>query len=253
MPTSELQRTHAFRTAFARRQATEVREVPGGFLVLNETFPLSYEHNQLHLDGPVDPAALPGLADQLLADHDHRQLTVYGGELGAACAPVLVAAGYQHMTEVVMVHRGPVAAPALPATPVEIRELARPYEARLRDWIPNISPAGVEQLIGRRTARLSGAAEVFFLGARASDGELAAWADLYLDRAAGIAQIEDLVTALEHTGQGHGDTVLAGALLRAADCPLRFLVADGEDWPMHWYARRGFVPVGECHAFTRSR
>ncbi|KQV21703.1 MULTISPECIES: GNAT family N-acetyltransferase [unclassified Kitasatospora] len=252
MPTSELLRANAFRTAFARRQATEVREVAGGFLALNAAFPLSYEHNQLHIDSAAGPAALLTLADAALAHVRHRQLTVYDAESGAACVPLFEAAGYQHMTEVVMAHRGPTPAPSVLAAPVDLPELAVPYRARLRDWMPEVSEEAVEQLITRREARRNGAPEVVFLGARSTDGRVAAWADLYRDPAEGIAQIEDLVTALDQTGQGHGDTVLTTALHLAAEQPLCFLVADAEDWPIQWYARRGFVPIGECHSFTRS-
>ncbi|MER5864831.1 GNAT family N-acetyltransferase [Kitasatospora sp. NPDC002040] len=252
MSTSELLRANAFRTAFARRQATEVQEVPGGFLVLNAAFPLSYEHNQLHLDRAVGgPDALLALAERALAHADHRQLTLYDAESGAACVLAFEAAGYRHMTEVVMLHQGPVPVPSVPAEPVEVSELAPPYEARLRDWMPEASEATVEQLIARRAARRNGAPEVLFLGSRDTDGTVAAWADLYLDPSTGTAQIEDLVTALDHTGRGHGGTVLDTALHRAAAYPLRFLIADADDWPIHWYTRRGFTPIGECHSFTR--
>ncbi|MFD0573215.1 GNAT family N-acetyltransferase [Kitasatospora gansuensis] len=197
-------------------------------------------------------ATLLTLADTALAHAAHRQLTVYDAESGAACVPLFEAAGYQHMTEVVLAHRGPTPAPAAPASPVELTELAAPYRARLWDWMPEVSEETVEQLIARREARLRGAPEVVFLGARTAAGSVAAWADLYRDPATGIAQIEDLVTALDHTGRGHGDTVLTTALHLAADYPLRFLVADAEDWPIQWYTRRGFTPIGECHSFTRS-
>ena len=43
-----------------------------------------------------------------------------------------------------------------------------------------------------------------------------------------------------------GLAVMAAALDRAAGagCDLVVLEADAADWPRHWYARRGFVPVG---------
>ncbi|WP_405016783.1 GNAT family N-acetyltransferase [Kitasatospora sp. NBC_00070] len=252
MPTSELLRANAFRTAFARRQATEVRELPGGFLALHEAYPLSYEHNQLHIEGPARPTELLALADRALAHAGHRQLTVYDAESGAGCVALFEAAGYRHMTEVVLAHRGPTPAPAVPAEPVDVPDLAVPYRARLRDWMPEVSEDTVEQLIARRAARRNGAPEVLFLGARGADGRVAAWADLYRDPGTGIAQIEDLVTALDRTAQGHGATVLATALHLAADQPLRFLVADADDWPRHWYTRRGFTALGECHSFTRA-
>ncbi|MFJ8042550.1 GNAT family N-acetyltransferase [Kitasatospora sp. NPDC096147] len=252
---TELQRSIAFRTSFARRQATSVREVDGGFVVRNDEFPLSYEHNQLHLDGTgFDPAGIVALADDALSYADHRLVTVYDDALGAACVPLLVAAGYQHGTELVMHHAGPAPAepPAVPAGPVEVAELAAPYGARLREWMPELGEEGVRQLVERRDARLRGAEQVLFLAARTPAGEVAAWADLYLDPPTGTAQIEDLITALEHTRHGYADTVLATALHRAAGVELRFLIADGEDWPQYWYGRRGFTVIGRGHSFTRN-
>jgi GNAT superfamily N-acetyltransferase len=47
-------------------------------------------------------------------------------------------------------------------------------------------------------------------------------------------------------GQGYGDAVLARALDLAAraGCDLVVLEAAAQDWPRHWYARRGFEVVG---------
>ncbi len=88
---------------------------------------------------------------------------------------------------------------------------------------------------------------------RRHPGDAAAWADLYLDPAAGVAQIEDLVTDRAHRRRGHAAAVLGTALRQAADagCTTRLLTADAVDWPRHWYARRGFTTVGRLHAYSR--
>jgi len=46
--------------------------------------------------------------------------------------------------------------------------------------------------------------------------------------------------------RGHGDALLARALdtARSAGCDLVVLDAAADDWPQHWYARRGFTVVG---------
>ena len=108
------------------------------------------------------------------------------------------------------------------------------------------------QLADRRSARLRGAGQVRFLAARDENGTIASWADLYLDPAAKIAQIEDVMTAEPHTRRGYADTVLATALREAAGCDLVFLLADAGDWPRTWYARRGFAAIGRSHVFTRT-
>jgi hypothetical protein len=83
------------------------------------------------------------------------------------------------------------------------------------------------------------------------EGDIGSWADLYQDRAAGVAQLEDLVTADGRARRGYAGTVLATALHRAADADCFFLLADPGDWPRHWCARRGFAPAGRTHVFIR--
>lgn len=243
-----------FRRVFARRQAAEVVEVPGGFGVLNERFGYSHEHNQLLLDAPPDGVDVAGLAEEVLGHLGHRRISVFDDASGRALAPGLVAAGYRHETEVVMVHQGPPPAAGGGVGPVELAELAPVLERQWRSWLPWASDDSIAQLVDRRTVRTAGAPRVLVLAARDSDGEPGAWADLYQD-AAGTAQIEDLATAEDRQRRGLADRVLACALRLAADrAPdgLRFLVADAEDWPQLWYARRGFVTVGRTHGFVRA-
>ncbi|MEU4891307.1 GNAT family N-acetyltransferase [Streptomyces sp. NPDC044780] len=259
MPRDDLQRVRDFRLSFARRQAAEVREVPGGFLVLDVRYARSHEHNQLHVVGPADPEGLPGLADETLAPLPHRRITVHDEALGLLCVPVLERAGYRHVTEVLMVHTGPV--PKASAADVVERELGpephgllrRAVTAQQRRWMPDADERTVHDLVERREARRAGAEEVLFLAAHDDSGEVVSWADLYLAPAAGIAQIEEVVTAEPYLRRGYADAVVTAALRRAAaaGCALRFLVADQDDWPLHWYGRRGFTAVGRTHAFTR--
>jgi N-acetylglutamate synthase-like GNAT family acetyltransferase len=257
----DLQRAVDFRALFARRQSAEVRPVPGGFLVLNDRYARSHEHNQIHIDGPLDPAALPEAADAAMAGLAHRRVTVYDDRLGLACAPSMALAGYEHDVELVMTHTGPVPdagrgkVEELDLGPDPYGPLWRALANQQRLWMPDADEETVRQLVGRRAARREGAEEVRFLAVHDEDGDVASWADLYLDPAEGIAQIEELATAEHARRHGYAEAVLSGALQRAsaAGCALRFLVADAEDWPRLWYARRGFVPVGRAHVFARFR
>lgn len=173
--------------------------------------------------------------------------------LGERATPVPAAAGYDRDTELILVRE--TAGCALPepaAHPVELAELAELRAAVFRqqlDW--GLDEDLARQLTERRTARLRGAEKVSFLAARTPDGEIAAWADLYLDRTAGLAQLEDLVTAVLHRKQGHGDTLLATglALAAAAGIPQLFLIADVTDWPREWYSCRGFTELGRSYSF----
>ncbi|MFD6530821.1 hypothetical protein [Streptomyces sp. NPDC060184] len=71
-----------------------------------------------------------------------------------------------------------------------------------------------------------------------------------LDEALG----EDVTPALTAAGcsrRGHGDTLLASGLARAAAAgiPHLFLLADASDWQRDWYTRRGFTEIGRSHSF----
>jgi hypothetical protein len=221
-------------------------------LVLDPAYEDSHEHNQLVLAEVPAPAELAALAESTLGHLGHRRITVLDDAAGAACVPALTAAGYQHETDLVMTYSGP--APALPVPPaqsVPLAELRPSLLRQLRAWMPLSDDSTVRQLADRRAARLHGAEQVRFLAVRDPDGTVGSWADLYLDPAQDIAQIEDLVTADTHHRRGYADTVLATALHQASGCGLVFLLADPEDWPQTWYARRGFTAAGYSHGFTR--
>ncbi|MFD6423353.1 GNAT family N-acetyltransferase [Streptomyces sp. NPDC060198] len=241
----------AFRAAFARRQAAETVELPGAFAVRDPEFPLSQEHNQLIVDVPdADPAALSGSVAQCLGPREHYRITVLDGRLGEHATPALAAAGFSRDSTVVLA-RG-TAGRTLPGTaarPAALNDIRAAVLRQQSSWFQDEELA--RQLTDRRAARLRGAEEVLFLAARTPEGHVAAWTDLYLDRAAGLAQLEDLVTAEPYRGQGHGDTLLATGLALAASAgiPQLFLLADASDWPRDWYVRRGFAEIGRSHSF----
>ncbi|WP_330332063.1 GNAT family N-acetyltransferase [Streptomyces sp. NBC_00536] len=255
---SGIQQISAFMSGFARRQAERTVDLPGGFAALDDTFHHSHADNQVVIDDPaaLDPDTLAGIADEALGHLPFRMVSVFDDEGGAACVEPMVRAGYSHMTLVVLRHTGPVPTAPLvpPAAEVDLAAFREPLARRWRGFLPDAEDEVVDQLVDRRRARFRGADTVRFLGSRTPGGDVAAWADLYLDPASGTAQIEDLMADAAQLGRGHGDAVLAAALrtAAAAGCGTRFLTADGADWPRHWYARRGFVPVGRGHVFERA-
>lgn len=92
-----------------------------------------------------------------------------------------------------------------------------------------------------------------FLAVRDDAGHIVSRADLYVDRSAGVAQIEDVLTSPEHTGRGYARAVMAEGLrrARAAGCDLIVVTTDVDDWPRHLYARLGYAGIGEYHTFVR--
>ncbi|QDQ15843.1 GNAT family N-acetyltransferase [Streptomyces spectabilis] len=252
MQSSERQRIDAFLSAFARRQAARVVDLPGGFAVYDDAFVHSRMNNQVFIDAEVDAEALPALAEEALGHLAHRRISVLDDAAGTACAEPLIRAGYTHTTYLVMLHTGPVHVRGS-AAEVDLDALRAPLTRRWRNFLPDVDEEVVRHLVDRREVRRRGADVVRFLGARAEGGEVASWADLYMDPETGMAQIEDLVTSEAHLGRGHADAVLSTALRAAVDegCGIRFLTADAKDWPRHWYERRGFSVLGVTHGFER--
>ncbi|MER5731369.1 GNAT family N-acetyltransferase [Streptomyces sp. NPDC002138] len=253
------QRLTTFMSGFARRQAERTVDLPGGFAALDDTFDRSRADNQVVIDDPaaLDPEALPGIAEAALGHLPFRLVSAFDDAGGAACTEPMVRAGYGHVTLVVLRHTGPLPAAAAAGAPtaaeVDLAAFREPLAARWRGFLPDAEDEDLRQLVARRAARLRGAEAVRFIGARAPEGDVAAWADLYLDPPSGTAQFEDLMTAEAHLGRGYGDAVLAEALrtAAAAGCGTLFLTADEADWPRHWYTRRGFTPAGRVHVFDR--
>ncbi|GAA1965569.1 GNAT family N-acetyltransferase [Kitasatospora viridis] len=256
-----LSRVTAFRVAFARRQAAELVDLPGAFAVRDPAFRLSQEHNQLIVAGSAagptglpEPAELPGLAERGLGPRRRYRVNVLDGPFGERAAPVLEAAGFARDTELVLAREtAGCALPGPAAASAELAELCAAVHAQQLRWFGDEELS--RQLTERRAVRLAGAEEVRFLAVRdPGSGEVAAWADLYLDRAAGLAQLEDLVTAEPHQGKGYGERLLATglALAERAGIPWFFLLADAADWPHAWYRRRGFREIGRSHTFLSS-
>jgi uncharacterized protein (DUF952 family)/GNAT superfamily N-acetyltransferase len=75
-------------------------------------------------------------------------------------------------------------------------------------------------------------------------GRVVAAGQLRVDGA--TAAVESVLTEPAARGRGYADAVLARILAGAADagCDLVVLEAAADDWPQHWYARRGFEVVG---------
>jgi hypothetical protein len=255
----DLGRIADFRLSFARRQAAELTEVPGGVVVRSPALAESHEHNQLVFYRSPGPAEIPALAEKHLGDLPYRRVTLLDDPPWAAGVPAITRSGYLHAAELIMTRArgkpgetGPGTAGGPLAGPVTLAELRPAVAAELRNWLPGVRDAVIDQLADCREARCAGAAEVVFLAARAADGAIASWADLYLDPARDIAQFEDVATAEGHLRRGHADQVLTAALRRATGCSLVFLLADPGFWPCTWYARRGFAPAGQSHVFTHA-
>ncbi|MFE1900703.1 hypothetical protein, partial [Streptomyces yangpuensis] len=203
MTSTHLSRINGFMADFARRQATRTVGLPGGFAAYDDDFAHSRANNQVVIDAAVDPGALPAIAEEALGHLEHRLVSVLDEETARACAGPLVRAGYTHSAYLVMLHTGPVPDRG-DAEEVGLDALRGPLTVRWRGILPDVEDEVVRHLVDRREARLRGADDVRFIGSRTAGGEVASWADLYLGPAAGLAQIEDLMTAEAHFRRGGG-------------------------------------------------
>ncbi|MGW0811329.1 GNAT family N-acetyltransferase [Nonomuraea sp. NPDC002799] len=287
---ADLARALGFVHDFARRKAPREIAVPGGFAVLDDRYPGSYDDNKLIVYSrdplqtpgtpgqgpgsgqapgtpghrPGSPGAEPGMsgevrevaerllraADEVLAERAHRLICVDDDRLGIELEPAFAAAGYTHETNLVMAFRGTIPHDPPAAEPLPLAEL---LPVLRRDWshtLPQAPEHVIDQLAARVAARLDGAGTVGFRGVRAPDGEIAARADLYAH--GGVAQIESVFTSERHRGLGYARSLMRSLLAESAQAELIFLLADADDWPKDFYAGLGFAGLGRTHAFLRT-
>lgn len=230
------------------RRAAQVEDVPGGVVVRDARFAHSRDHNRLLLDRPVDAATAEAAATGAGLPHPVATLAWPGA---ADAARELAGRGWQ-AEELLLMTR-----PATPVPPGAARaEVVGGHEVRAfraASWRRTLAGAPdldavVAQLVDREpdTDRVVGVREV----ADREDGRVVATAQLRLDGA--TAAVESVLTDPAARGRGHGDAVLARCLAVAAEagCDLVALEALAEDWPRHWYARRGFTPAGSVWEVT---
>lgn len=254
MAITDLERIRAFEHRFARAQATDVVELRWGFVVLQRDFPLSYYHNRVVVTSPAPAVEILAAADAVLggASVRHRYVSVDNDELGQALSAEFDTAGYEHGTIVAMIYSGSDVDSA--AHEVQAVSLGAVRAAIVRDWqvmLPDATDAQLAQLADR-TALYSRGAEVTLLAVYDGD-QIAAHANLYVNRVKRIAQFENLVTHPDHRSRGYGGALIRDALRRGqqAGCELSFLTADLHDWPREWYQRLGYVDAGCMHHFSR--
>jgi GNAT superfamily N-acetyltransferase len=237
----------------ARAQATDVMDLLWGFAVRHRDFPLSEYHNRVVVTSAAAASEVLATAEDWLggAGLDHRYVSA-SGPLGLPLIDDCIAAGYEHEVIVTMVYAGDPPEPA--AHEVRSVSLDELRPALVRSWqpvIPNAADERVRQLVDRTTLYALGAEHTRL--AIYDGDEVAAHADLFIDRAHRISQFENVVTDDAFRGRGYGTSLVRDALRRSleAGSEISFLTADFDDWPRHWYQRLGYVEVGRTHHFAR--
>ncbi|MGY1722564.1 GNAT family N-acetyltransferase [Blastococcus sp. SYSU DS0533] len=254
-PGDALARAVALYTSVPVRRAVEVGDVPGGVAVLDPDLPHSRDNNRLVLTRPVTAAAVEAAAEQVGGNAGWPHLAALLTWAGAGSVAGELATGGWNAEELVLMGRPadlPVPLTSVRAEVVDQREVHDLWD---RGWRRDLASLGdrlgpvVRQLIGREELndRVVAVTDVVVR----EHGRVVAAAQLRVDGA--TAAVESVMTDPDARGRGYGDAVLARVLelAAAAGCDLVVLEAAGDDWPRHWYARRGFAVLGSTWSVDR--
>lgn len=246
-------RRRANELSLLRRVATEEVPVAGGVAVRTAPVPLSWQHNRVVVDEPVDVDALVADTDRALAGLAHRAALLRGDAL-APTAAALGARGWSVEALVGMaapVDRGhPQGTGARSVERVDLDDLRPVADLRRRRALPGVDDETVEQLSDRYRYEET-VTDQRWLAVRVGGAPVASCL-VRLD--GGTAEIDAVDVEPEHRRRGLGDALLAACRALAADagCDLITLVAGAADHPRRWYARRGFAETDRAWSATRT-
>jgi ribosomal protein S18 acetylase RimI-like enzyme len=197
----------------------------------------------------LDGAVVAECADELQASLSHRKVVIPDAHVGARVAAELSERGWRYFTLVTMAYRGGEAPdgvrPAEQVSPAELRE------ARHRALDDGRRDAEARRQIVAFTERMARVGSTSLFAARGDRSEIASFCALFQED--GVAQIDEVTTVQQYRHRGLARAVVAGALRAAleAGAEFVFLVADEADWPMRWYERLGFEPIGRRYELIR--
>jgi ribosomal protein S18 acetylase RimI-like enzyme len=246
-------RALSFSTSLPVRRAVGLGDVPGGVVVLDPDFAHSRDNNRLLLTEPVDAATVEATAEEVAgnAGWPHRAAALLWVGAGAVAAE-LGRRGW-NVQELLLMARP--TAPVAGGARVEVVAEPEVHEFWTRSWRRDLPERPdrervIADLVGREQLN-DRVVAVTNLVVR-EEGQVVAAGQLRVD--GGTAAVESVLTDPAARGRGHADAVLARALDLAAraGCDLVVLEAAADDWPRHWYARRGFEVVGSVWSVDRS-
>jgi GNAT superfamily N-acetyltransferase len=236
-----------------RELSERIEPLPWGFASFDDAVPHVFHANAVHVTatGGVTARELIDTAEDRYSHFTHRWVVVTHEPLWQELTPDFEAAGWTHITEVVMAH---AREPDRIAIPDSVEEIGFEDLAASEDTFIATEPWGQDaDLRGQftnRNRRTSHATHERIFAAL-DEGAPVAWAKL---RDLGdVLQIEDVATLPHERGMGLGRGVVTAALQAARktrDAPV-FLVAADDDWPKELYAKLGFDPVGRIRVFER--
>lgn len=256
---AELGRALEFLRTVDEARAERVVRVGNGLAlaVFADSLPLVHDQNKA-LAAPglrIDdlPALVQGVEDvQGDAGLRHRKIAFDDESDCSAFAAWFRERGWRQRPLRLMVHRGPaprtdVVAPAVEVDPVALVPAAHAFAAE-EPW--GRSPEARRQVVAGDSMTRMVVHERGFGVPAGRNGTIVAYCRLYSRD--GVGQIENVTTLAAHRRRGYARALVSLALRASlAANELTFLVAEGADWPRHFYARLGFVDVGGYCEFNR--
>jgi ribosomal protein S18 acetylase RimI-like enzyme len=254
---AERERALAFLREVDQARAERRGYVEGALVVFADSLPLVHDQNKALADRGLTLSDLPDMVGAVERVQGggalrHRKIAFDDETECSDFAEWFRRRGWRQRPLRLMVHRGPVPpADAVEyAVEVDPHELATAAHAFASEEPWGRSPEARRQVVAGD--RLTGRAvdERAFAVAAGAGGSIVAYCRLY--SRGGVGQIENVTTLAAHRRRGYARSLVSLALRESlAANELTFLVAEGADWPRHFYARMGFVDVGGYCEFNR--
>lgn len=223
--------------------------------VFADSLPLVHDQNKAVASSGLSLSELPALVDavdrvQAAAGLRHRKIAFDDEDACSSFEEWFRRRGWRKRPLRLMVHRGPApsadaASPAIEVDPRELGPVAHAFAAE-EPW--GRSPEARRQVVAGDSLTAAAVSERAF--AVRANGSVVAYCRLYSGD--GVGQIENVTTLAAHRRRGYARALVSLALRESLGVnSLTFLVAEGADWPRHFYARMGFDDVGGHCEFNR--
>jgi ribosomal protein S18 acetylase RimI-like enzyme len=249
---NELARAWRFEREMQDRCADSRRGFEFGTALYNDELRRVFDANFVRFEGgfgELEATVVEACADELQPSLAHRKVVIPDERAGARVADELQRSGWRYFTLATMVYRG-AGAPDGGRSVEEVGpDALRP--ARYRALDDGRRDTEARRQIVAFTERMAGVGSTRLFAARGDRSEIGSFCALFLEDS--VAQIDEVTTVEQYRRRGLARAVVVGALRAALDAgaELVFLVADESDWPMRWYERLGFEPVGRRYELIR--
>jgi ribosomal protein S18 acetylase RimI-like enzyme len=260
-PAALSEQVHDWYAQITRGRATTLIELDShSWGLLTPEWPRSYANNGILVRRDPGAAQLIAWAEEVLGgdEFNHRYVMAMC-DLSAETVDGLTRAGYEMEPELQMVRplNDDDIVPASPLVVVVDEETIRPFNARMwrEEWLPTADDETVRQLVGRRATYSRSTDFVSFVvrdpQAAADSNEFVACCDIAIKDWA--TELDGVTTLADHRQRGYGEILIQTALsmARSSGCDHAVLTALADDWPRHWYSRRGFLETGPAWVATK--